>query len=87
MFRIRPEVDLATLHLSAPALAIARAAQNYGMIVRDGGGSVGFYAEAPKYGHRDPYDKASGPFMGLKPWQILSRFTWKDLEAMDPPVH
>jgi len=85
-FRIRPDVDLASLHLSAPALAIARAAQSYGMIVRDGGGSVGFYAEAPKNGQRNPYDRASGPFAGLKPWEILSKFPWKDLEAVPPPV-
>ena len=83
-FRLRPNVDLEAMHLSPPTLAIAEAAQRYGMIVRDGGGTVAFYAEAPKNGKTNPYVLPTGPFRGLPPWQILARFPWQDLEVVKP---
>jgi hypothetical protein len=83
-FRLRSNVDLEAMHLSPPALAIAEAVQRYGMIVRDGGGAVAFYAEAPKHGQTNPYVLSAGPFAGLAPWQILARFPWQDLEVVKP---
>jgi len=85
-FRIRPDVDLESLHLNPPALAIAEAAQRYGMIVRDGGASVAFYAEAPKAGQANPYAERHGPFQGLAPWQIVSQFPWDDLQVVRSPT-
>jgi hypothetical protein len=81
-FRLRSNVDLKAMHLSPPTLAIAEAVQRYGMIVRDGGGAVAFYAEAPKHGQTNPYVLNSGPFRGLAPWEILARFPWQDLEVV-----
>lgn len=48
LLAIPPEVDVAGLGLSAPALAIARALQDYGAYITDSGGGdamIGFYAE------------------------------------------
>jgi hypothetical protein len=44
-FRIDPELDLDALALDPLTLMLARAAQRYGMIVRDGGALVGIYGE------------------------------------------
>jgi hypothetical protein len=81
--RIDPKLDLAKLHLPKPALVIARAAQRYGMIVRDKThDATGFYAEAPKDPKVDPYTGPHGLFGGLDPWEFLPRIPWGHVELL-----
>jgi hypothetical protein len=80
-FRIAPNVDLSSLHLTPAGLIIARAVQHYGMIVRDTGGSVAFYAEDPTTTTGDPYGQLFG---GEYPDQVLRNFPWNHLEVVSP---
>jgi hypothetical protein len=78
-FRLDPDVDVSTLGLSRPLRAMARAAQRYGIVVRDTAGTVAFYAEDPASIGRNPY----GRIFGKRPmYQQLSRFPWDKLELM-----
>jgi len=80
-FRIDPSLDVRALRLPRAAEAIALAAQRYGMILRDKtGGSVNFYAEAPREGNRNPYPDL---FKGY-PNNILRRFPWDRLQVVAP---
>jgi hypothetical protein len=78
-FRLDPSLELDSLGLPPATLAIARAAQRYGMIVRDGSGSVSLYAEEPT--SSNPYPAWFG---GKSPAQLLERFPWSRLEALPP---
>jgi hypothetical protein len=81
--RIDPDLDLEDLHLPRMALIMARAAQRYGMIVRDQTGvAIGFYAQDPVQAKKDPYDRANGLFGGQSPTQLLARFPWDSLEVV-----
>lgn len=81
-FRIDPTLDLSTLRLSPTGLAIARAAQRYGFIVRDGAACVEFYAEDPTTQASSPY----GPLFGrLYPDEVLAGFPWNRLQVVAPP--
>jgi hypothetical protein len=78
-FRLDPDLDVSTLGLSRPMRAMARAAQRYGIVVRDTAGTVAFYAEDPASVGRSPYRR----IFGTQPmWQQLSRFPWDKLELM-----
>lgn len=79
-FRIDPSVDLSTLHLSPAGLAIARAAQRYGMIVRDTSACVTFYAEDPVSAPK-VYARLFG---GAYPNAVLSGFPWQALQVVAP---
>lgn len=79
MFRLPAALDLAALDLPPTTLAIARAAQRFGMIVRDRSGTVSLYGEAPTGG--DPYREI---FEGMYPNALLERFPWSELEAVEP---
>ena len=78
-FRIDPELDLGALGLSRAELTLARAAQRYGMVVRDGGAVVGIYARDPVNLGNDPYPALLD---GLKPYQALQRFPWDALQLV-----
>ena len=82
-FRLDPHIDLRTLGLSGLALMIARAAQRYGVIVRDKAGAVTFYGQAPT-GGRHPWNEAFGD---RYPNQALAGFPWGDLQALKAPAH
>jgi hypothetical protein len=77
-FRIDPAVDLAALNLPPALLPIARAAQRYGMIVRDRGGAVALYAEDPSPFGSDPYPTL---FAG-RASDLMRRFPWDKLQLM-----
>lgn len=76
--RLDPHLDLAALHLPPLTLTIARAAQRYGIIIRDTGGEVTFYGQDPPPGS-DAYVKLYG---GLYPYQLLAAFPWNKLEVV-----
>jgi hypothetical protein len=73
--RLDPSLDLDKLELPSATKTIARAAQDYGLIVHDdtNGQTVGFDGEA--------YDGRGGdPFGGLPSWKLLQHFPWRHLQ-------
>jgi hypothetical protein len=78
-FRLDPSLNLDSLGLPPATLEIARAAQRYGMIVRDGSGSLSLYAEEPT--SSNPYPAWFG---GSSPGKLLQGFPWSRLEALPP---
>jgi len=79
--RLDPSIDVNTLGLSPVATRIARAAQRYGLIVRDRtGGSVSFYAEDVTTAGRAAYARS---VWGNDPWwKMLDRFPWRHLQVL-----
>jgi hypothetical protein len=84
-FRIAANVDLQSLHLSPVALIMARAAQRYGVIVRDQSTTLTFYAQQPTPLSDNEYAGAHGIFDGQDPQHLLAGFPWRDLEVVAPP--
>jgi hypothetical protein len=81
--RLDPDVNLDDLHLPWMTLMMARAAQRYGMIVRDQTHTaIGLYAQDPVGAKRDPYNGPNGFFGGLSPTKLLARFPWESLEVV-----
>jgi hypothetical protein len=80
-FRIDPKLDLSTLHLTPVGLAIAKAAQRYGMIVRDTASVTVFYGEDPTVLPSNPYLQIFG---GAYPSQLLAGFPWNHLQVVAP---
>jgi hypothetical protein len=81
-FRIDRSVDLDKLGLTPAGLAIARAVQRYGMIVRDGAGNVTFFAEDPAPTGGNPYGAL---FRGRYANEVLRGFPWDRLQVVAPP--
>ena len=79
-FRIDPSLDVTKLGLSPIALAMARAAQRYGIIVRDGASNVTFYAEDPTTTGGNPYPALFGGY----PDDALRGFPWGRLQVVAP---
>jgi hypothetical protein len=81
--RIDPRLDLDALGLSPAGLAIARAAQRYGIIVRDQAGVVTFYGEDPaRFGPLNPYTEIFG---GKYANNVIANFPWRQLQVVAPP--
>ena len=78
-FRLDPSLDIASLHLTPPIAAIARAAQRYGLIVRDQSSAVVLYAQNTESLMGDPYLAAFGP---AGPSALLETFPWSRLELV-----
>jgi hypothetical protein len=78
-FRLDPALDLDALDLPPALLVIARAAQRYGMIVRDRGGSVALYAEDPQPLGENPYRELFG---GRTAPELMKRFPWSRLQLL-----
>jgi hypothetical protein len=76
-FRLDPALDVDALGLEPPIAAIARAAQRYGIIVRDRSDTVAFYAQNPSSLRGDPYPAIFG---GKSPAQLLRAFPWSRLQ-------
>jgi len=81
-FRLDPSLDVESLGLPPVTLAMARAAQRYGIVVRDGSANVTFYGEDPTPSGTDPYPAIFG---GQRPSELLRTFPWRSLQllAMD----
>jgi hypothetical protein len=82
-FRLDPRVDVDSLGLTWVARMIARAAQRYGMIVRDTSGSVSLYAQVPPPSSPHVYSPA---FHGAYPNQLLAHFPWDRLQVVRAPM-
>jgi hypothetical protein len=81
IFRLPASLELASLHLAPPVLAIAKAAQRYGMIVRDVSGSVSLYGEDPTPTGTTAYNTI---FEGKSPGTLMKEFPWAKLQAVAP---
>ena len=79
-FRIDPDLDLDTLHLAPAARIIARAIQDYGMIVRDQAGAVTLFGEDPLSIGSDPWPALLGDW----PHNIMNSLPWDHMEAVVP---
>ena len=80
-FRVDPSIDLTKLGLSPLGYAVARAAQRYGLVVRDTSSNIAFYAEDPTPTGSNPYGAIFG---GRGPNQILNEIPWDHLQVVAP---
>jgi hypothetical protein len=77
--RLDPKLDLSKLGLPPITRMLAEAAQRYGLIVRDGSGSISLYGEDPAPYGSNPWPGLLG---GLKPWQFMPKFPWSRLQVV-----
>jgi hypothetical protein len=84
IFRLPAGLDVESLGLPPVTRAIALAAQEYGLVVRDKSGAVVLYAEDPGPTGREPYPRL---FEGREPSELLRDFPWSKLEAVRPGWH
>jgi hypothetical protein len=78
-FRLDPSVDIDSLGLPPAVATLARAAQRYGIYVRDQSGAVSFYAQSTVSLAADPYPALFG---GQKPYDLLRSFPWQHLQLV-----
>ncbi len=80
-FRLNPSLNLASLHLSPAALAIATAIQRYGILVGDTAGAVALSAQDTTpliaEGKANPYNT-----LLPNPYDTLDTIPWSQLEAV-----
>jgi len=81
--RLDPSLDLGALKLSAPILAMATAAQHYGILIRDQAANVAFYAEDPAPLGHDPYPQ----ILGASAQDLLRTFPWAHLQLVRMDLH
>ncbi len=79
--RLPASLDVEALNVPEATKVIARAAQRYGMILRDKSGSVSLYGEDPRPSGR--YDVYESFFGGLQPDEILEQFPWDQLQVLE----
>jgi hypothetical protein len=77
--RLDPDVDIGSLNLPPPMSAIARAAQRYGLYVRDKGSNVAIYGQDPTPLGTNPNPRIFG---GLEPDALMWRFPWRFLQVV-----
>ncbi len=78
-FRLDPTLDVNSLNLPPVARMIAVAAQQYGIIVRDGAGAVAMYGEDPTPSASSAWTTATA---GMRPYQVLQGFPWSRLQLL-----
>jgi hypothetical protein len=83
--RLDPRLDLGKLDLPPLTMAIARAAQRYGIVIRDQAAVVKFFSQPPLPGTENPYLGSDGYFEGRYPRELLSTFPWRHLQVL--PMH
>ena len=82
--RIHPSVDVERIDMHPVGKMIARAAQRYGMVVRDRTDrATGFYAEDPQPTGENPYGRL---FDGHYPDAVLAGFPWDRLQVLNMNV-
>jgi outer membrane biosynthesis protein TonB len=85
--RLESGLDLAALHLPPFTLMLARAAQRYGIIVRDRSSNIAFYGQDPVPLGTEPYTGSTGYFEGKSPAQLLAGFPWSHLQVLKMELH
>jgi hypothetical protein len=78
-FRLDPALDIDALGLPPAVATLARAAQRYGIYVRDQSGAVSFYAQSTVSLAADPYPALFG---GQAPYDLLRSFPWRHLQLV-----
>jgi hypothetical protein len=79
-FRLDPSLDIDSLGLPPVTRMMAKAAQRYGMIVRDQTShAIAFYAQDPGPGNDNPYPAL---FDGRYPIDLLASFPWGHLQLL-----
>ena len=81
-YRLDPRLKLEDLELPRALMPIARAAQRYGMVVRDQSSTVALYAEDPRGSPTDPYVRLLRPWYPERLGELLARFPWDHLQAL-----
>ena len=82
-FRLDPRLDIDSLNLPPTTRVIAKAAQRYGMIVRDQTAQgISFFAENPGPTGTDPYSTPSGFWRGPTPAKVMQAFPWDHLQLL-----
>ncbi|MCW2988503.1 MAG: hypothetical protein JWM24_1441 [Solirubrobacterales bacterium] len=85
--RLDPSLNLEALHLPPPTLMLARAAQRYGIFLRDRSKIIHFFAQDPSSLAVNPYLGESGYFEGRTPAQLLASFPWGHLQLLGMDLH
>jgi hypothetical protein len=81
--RLDPSMNLDAMNLPPITLMMARAAQKYGILIRDVTHSVvSFSAEDPTPTGSNPYTGVDGLYGGLGPWKVLRAFPWRGLQLV-----
>jgi hypothetical protein len=86
-FRLKPSVNLSSLHLNPAALEIATAIQRYGMIVADTAGAVALEAQDPTPLMREGKPNPYATLLSGGPYETLNAVPWGDLEVVSPSYH
>jgi hypothetical protein len=87
-FRLDPQLDIDKLNLPPITRTIAKAAQRYGMIVRDQTGQgVSLFAENTTQNANNPYSSPTGLFGGKPPNVLLRTFPWQHLQLLNMHLH
>lgn len=82
-FRLDPKLDIDALNLPPMTRTIAKAAQRYGIIVRDQTAhAISFFAENPNQQTTNPYVGSSGFFGGAYPNPVTKAFPWSSLQLV-----
>ena len=77
--RLDPNLDIDALGLPPAVAALARAAQRYGIIVRDQADTLAFYAQSAVSLGTNPYPELFG---GQAPYELLRSFPWSHLQLL-----
>ncbi len=85
--QLDPNFDLSKVPLPPLTRMIAKAAQKYGIFVRDGAGDVTFYAQDPVNKGVEPYAGPAGFYGGRTPIELLSQFPWHHLRVLRMKLH
>jgi hypothetical protein len=85
--RLEPGLDLAALHLPPFTLMLARAAQRYGIFIRDRASNIAFYGQDPTPTGTEPYKGSTGYFEGKAGGQLLISFPWSHLQVLKMELH
>ncbi len=88
-FRLDPTLNIDALNLPPMTKMIAKAAQTYGMVVRDQTGhAISLFAENyTQYGTTNPYTAPGGFFGGLYPNPVMKAFPWDRLQLLKMDLH
>jgi hypothetical protein len=91
-FRLDPDLDIASLNLPPLVRMIAKAAQRYGMVVRDQTGpsnAIGFFVEDTSVNGpaADPFwaggrPRPDGYLQGKWPHQLMAKFPWGRVQLL-----
>jgi concanavalin A-like lectin/glucanase superfamily protein len=82
-FRLDPKLDIDALNLPPMTRMMAKAAQRYGIVVRDQTAhAISFFAENPNQQPADPYVGTTGFFGGQYPNPVMKAFPWSSLRLL-----